>query len=325
MNASFLKQVNICLIDIDDRSYIFTFEAPLSQLIFSIKKVGVIHPPILEQLSEQRYRIVSGLKRILAAQHLKIDELHAYVYQSHRTEPSLELFLLNFYENLGTRMLNEIEKALVLWKLIHVFGVSEREVITNFMPLIGLGPNEIVLQRYLKLVQLEDYLRSAIVEDFISLETAISLLDLSAQDRLAIFNLFQDTKAGKNNQKELLQLIQQLSVIKNQSIEQLFESLAVEPILLSTRLTPSQKLEKIKQTLKQSRYPKYAEIAEQFQSLKKKLKLPSNIILRASPFFEDSEYSIELKFKNQRELSRSINILAALLEENKFIELETII
>ncbi|MDZ7331168.1 MAG: ParB/RepB/Spo0J family partition protein [candidate division KSB1 bacterium] len=325
MKEAHLKQVNICLIDIDDRSYIFTFEAPLSQLIFSIKKVGVLHPPILEQLSEQRYRIVSGLKRVLAAQHLKIQESPAYVYEGHGTEPSLELFLLNLYENLGTRTLNEIEKALVLWKLIHVFGVSENEVISNFMPLMGLGPNEIVLQRYLKLVKLEDYLRSAIVEDFISPETAIALLDLSAQDRLTIFNLFQDTKAGKNNQKELLQLIQQISIIQNQSIEQLFESLALEPILLDTRLTPSQKLEKIKQTLKQSRYPKYAEIAEQFQKLKKNLKLPSNIILRPSPFFEDSDYSIELKFKNQEELSKAINVLAGLLEENKFIELETII
>lgn len=325
MNAANLKQINICLIDIDDRIYTFTFEAPLSQLIFSIKKVGIIHPPILEQLSEQRYRIVSGLKRILAAQHLKINELHAYVYKGHGTEPSLELFLLNFYENLGTRTLNEIEKALVLWKLVHVFGVSKDEVISNFMPLIGLGSNEIVFQRYLKLVQLEDYLRSAIVEDFISLDTAIALLDLSAQNRRAIFNLFQDIKAGKNNQKELLQLIQDLSIIKNQPIEALLKFLPVKPILLDTRLTPSQKLEKIKQTLKHSRYPKYAEIAEQFQNIKKNLKLPSNIILRPSPFFEDSEYSIELKFKNQSELSKAINILAALVEENKFIELETIV
>ncbi len=325
MDSASIKQVNISQIDIDDRSYVFSFEAPLSQLILSIKKVGMLHPPILEWTSEHRYRIVSGLRRILAALHLKMNEVRAEVYETHHSQPCLELFLISFYENLGTRKLNEIEKALVIWKLINLFHVSNDEVISHYLPLMDLGSSQIVLQRYLRLVQLEDYLRSAIVEDLISSETAIAMLNLSPQERLVIFNLFQDTKAGKNNQKELLQLMQQLSVIKNQSIDQLLEFLTINPILTNTRLTAAQKLDKVKQVLKEARYPKFTELANRFQQLKKELKLPSNIILRAPAFFEGSEYSIEIRFNNQKEFNESAKIIAKLADESKLIGLEKII
>lgn len=311
-------------INIEDRSYVFSFEAPLSQLILSIKEVGMLHPPILERTSEHRYRIVSGLRRILAGFHLKMAEIRALVYETHQSKPCLELFLINFYENLGTRKLNEIEKALVIWKLINLFQVSNDEVISHYLPLMDLGSSQIVLQRYLKLFQLEDYLRSAIVEDLISSETAIAMLQLAPQERLAIFNLFQDTKAGKNNQKELLQLLQQLSVIKNQSIDLLLESLAIKPILISTRLTSAQKLDKVKQVLKEARYPKFTEIAHRFQNLKQELKLPSNIILRAPAFFEGSEYSIEIRFNNQKEFNEAAKIITKLADESKLIGLEKI-
>ncbi|MBD3289461.1 hypothetical protein GF337_11715, partial [candidate division KSB1 bacterium] len=94
------ESISLKSIDLSDRTYVFTFEPIISQMVRSVKEIGLINPPILEQISEQpAYRIVSGFKRILALKHLQKETAEAYIFKSADKKPSLELFLMNFYEN----------------------------------------------------------------------------------------------------------------------------------------------------------------------------------------------------------------------------------
>jgi hypothetical protein len=324
MNKPEQQQVHFSQIDFDDQSYIFTFEALLSQLINSIKKIGLINPPILEQTSDNTYRIVTGLKRILALGQLKINQFPARIYQSMTRVPILDLFLINFYENIGTRNLNEIEKSIILHKFIHLFQVSEGSVISDFLPLLNPGATKAVLDRYLKLVYLEDNVRIAIVEDFISIDNAINLLEMSRVDRQSIFNLFQRLQLGKNNQKELLRLLNEIAKISNRSMVQIVDDKAIQDILSNEKITSPRKVEHIKEVLKRMRYPSFSRVDGNFQNLKKDLKLPPNIILRPPRFFEGEKYMIEFSFKNQAEFNKLIKILASIADGNKLAELETL-
>jgi len=324
MNKSKEMKIHLDQIDVNDRSYIFTFELPLSQLINSIKNIGILHSPILEQKNNGTFRIVSGLKRILALRHLKIDQISSQVYYSTSQEPTLELFLLNFYENIGTRHLNEIEKSMVLYKLIELFHVSEDRVISEFLPLLELGSNEVVLSRYLKLVKLEDNIKIAIVEDFISIDNAVALLERSQIERRTIFNLFHQLKSGKNRQKELLRLLQELSEINAQSIDQILQNNEIQDVLANNKITLPQKAERIKEVLMKMRYPLFTKIEKDFQNLKKDLKLPPNIILRPPPFFEGDKYTIEFSFKNQSEFKKFTGILSSIADQNCLAKLESL-
>ena len=99
-----LRQVNYHDIDLSDRRYVFTFEPLISPMTQSIKTIGLINPPVLARKSEQPpYRIVSGLKRILALIHLKIDTFPAHIIEETSDGPDVDLFMLNFYENISTR------------------------------------------------------------------------------------------------------------------------------------------------------------------------------------------------------------------------------
>ena len=324
MNKPEQQQVHFSQIDFDDQSYIFTFEPLLSQLINSIKKIGLINPPILEQTSDNSYRIVTGLKRILALGQLKINQFPARIYQSMTRVPILDLFLINFYENIGTRNLNEIEKSIILHKFIHLFQVPEGSVISDFLPLLNPGATKAVLDRYLKLVYLEDNVRIAIVEDFISIDNAITLLEISRVDRQSIFNLFQRLQLGKSNQKELIRLFSEIAKISNRSMVQIVDDKAIQDILSSEKITSPRKIEHIKEVLKRMRYPSFSRVESNFQNLKKDLKLPPNIILRPPPFFEGEKYTIEFSFKNQAEFKKSTGILASIADGNKLAELETL-
>jgi ParB family chromosome partitioning protein len=324
MNKPEQKQVHFSHIDFDDQSYIFTFEPLLSPLINSIKKIGLINPPILEQTSDNSYRIVTGLKRILALGQLKINQFPAKVYQSMNPVPALDLFLINFYENIGTRKLNEIEKSIILHKFIHLFQVSEESVISEFLPLLNPGANKTVLDRYLKLVYLEDTVRIAIVENFISIDNALALFEISRIERQSIFDLFQRLQLGKNNQKELVRLLDEIAKISNRSMVQIVEDDAIQDILSNEKITSPRKIEHIKEVLKKMRYPQFSRVERNFQNLKKDLKLPPNIILRPPTFFEGEKYTIEFSFKNQAEFNKLTGILASIAEQDKLAELETL-
>ncbi len=318
-------KVYIDQIDFNDRSYLFTFESPISQLVSSIKQIGLINAPILERKTNNTFRIVSGLKRILALRHLKIDQFHAQVYYSKSPEPTLELFLLNFYENIGTRGLNAIEKSIIFHKLINLFHLSEEKAISEFFPLLNLGTNKSVLNRYLKLMDLEDNIKIAVVEDFISINLAVALLERSSLERKAIFELFQQLKSGKNRQKEVLRLLQELAKITGQSIDQIIKNSAIQDVLTDDKITFPRKTEHIIEILKKIRFPLYTKVAEKFQNLLKDLKLPPNVILRPAPFFEREKYTIELTFKDQSEFKKLAKILNSIADQNKLAKLETLV
>lgn len=325
MGRSQFIEVSIDQIDLDDRTYVITFESPISQLIYSIKKIGIIHPPMLEKKTGNTYRVVSGLKRILALKHLNVTQFPAGVFFSTGSEPNIELFLLNLYENIGTRNLNHIEKSQVLYKLINLFKLSEEQVIMEFLPQLNLGENKLVLSRYLKLIHLEDNLKIAIVEDFISIDIAIALLERSKNERQAIFELFQWLKLGKNRQKEFMRLLQEIAEISGRSIEQLLFNSKIQDVLSKNKITPPRKIEYIKEILKKMRYPLFASMEDNFQKIKKDLKLPPNIILRPPPFFEGEKYTIEFTFENQSEFKKLTEILKSISEQNKLAKLESLV
>lgn len=325
MKKSKQLEVNISQIDFNDRSYLVTFESSISQLILSIKQVGLIQPPILEQKSSNKYRIVAGLKRILALQHLKIDNFNAIIYFPQSETPDIELFLLSLYENLGTRSFNNVEKALVLDNLINLFKLSEEQVLNEFLPLLQLGKNKLVLDRYLKLVPLEDNIKIAVAEDFVSIDIAGALVEISSFERQAIFEFFQHLKLGKNRQKEFLRLLREISKINDRSIDNILKRDEIQDILSNVKITLPGKIEHIKIILKRLRYPLYSAVEKKFQILKKDLGLPTNVILRPPPFFEGEKYSIEINFKNQSELTGIVEILTSIIANNKLEKLQTLV
>ena len=318
-------EVNIDHIDFSDQSYIFTFEPGMSQLIASIKNAGIISPPILEYKTDRAYRIVSGSKRIRALVQLKIKKFTARVFYSKNKKPTLDIFLLNLYENIGTRELNIVEKTNVIFKLINLFNLPKEEVIKKYLPLLEIGTNPKIINRYLPLIYLEDSIKKAVAEEFISIEIAHSFMNVSKKERLKIFNLFNQLKLGKNRQREFMCLIQDIKAISRQTIDQILENENIKNIIQDQKFTSSVKINRIKDVLKKLRYPNYTKIEQEFKQLKRELKLPPNIMLRAPAFFESEKYSLEMSFKNQNEFSKLVDQLKSIADLGKLSKLEKLV
>ena len=325
MNKNKFIEVNINQIDFDDQSYIFSFEPDMSQLIASIKNAGIISPPILEYKTDRTYRIVTGSKRIGALVQLKIKKFTARVFYSKNNEPTLDIFLLNLYENIGTRELNIIEKANIIFKLINLFNLPKEQVIKKYLHLLELGTNPKIIDRYLPLIDLDNSIKKAVAEEFISIEIAHSFMNVSQKERLKIFNLFNYMKLGKNRQKEFMRLLQDIKAISSQTIDQILEDEHIQNIIQDKKFTSSIKINRIKDVLKKLRYPNYTKIEEEFNQLKKELKLPPNIMLRAPAFFESEKYSLEMSFKNQNEFTKLVDLLKSIADSEKLLKLEKLV
>jgi hypothetical protein len=320
------KEVHCHQVDLGDKTYIFTFEPMMSQMVQSIRNIGLVHPPILAEISGQPcYRIISGLKRILALKHLRTESCTAIVYPDDIEHPNLDLFLMNFYENISTRELNPIEKSIALNKLITSFKVPKKELVQKYLPLMQLGANPKVLDSYLPLIQLEDNLKIAVVEDFLSQELAIQLLEYSYRDRQSLYELFSDLKLGKNRQKEFLKLLHDIAKIVNTPIHEIISRPLIQSTLNDSTLTVSLKVDKIRDLFRKLRYPIFSQAEEKFNHLKKELKLPPNVSFHPPPFFENDKYSIEIVFKDQHEYDDAIKLLKQISEKKDLTKLENLL
>ncbi|MBN2008622.1 ParB N-terminal domain-containing protein [candidate division KSB1 bacterium] len=301
--------VNIKLseVDLSDRTYILTFEPMMSQMVQSIREIGLVNPPILAQISsEPRYRVISGLKRILGLIHLKKEMFPARIVQEQPDKPSIEYFLINFYENLSTRALNDVEKSIILNKLITKFNVDKETILQHYVPLLGLGKNPRVLDMYLPIVRLEDNIKIAIVEDILSHELALHMIELSGDDRQSLFHLFVTLKLGKNRQKEFMRLLTDIAKSTERSLRDVVDQPALMAVVNDEKITSTQKVERVRDLLRKMRYPRLAEAELYFEEVKKELKLPPRIVLKHSPFFESDIYSLELLFRDPHEFQKMV-------------------
>ncbi len=317
-----LKPVNLADIDFEDKSYIFTFEPLISDMVHSIQSVGLINPPILEQRKDGKFRIVSGLKRIIALKHLKQKKFEAKVFISKDDRIDKDLFFLNLHENIATRDINVVEKAIVLKKLSHELKINKKKIIEHFLPLLRLGKNPELLERYLLLADFPDFLKAALLEETMSLETAQMLNNLSQDEQSALFSLFQELKIGKNRQKEILRLLNEIKHITDREPLEILHSDKVQDIIKNEKLTPPVKVERLVTFLKKLRYPRYSKTEEKFLSLKKELKLPPTIRLSPPPFFEGRKFRLEFTFSSQKEFNHILTTLMKIKEKNELKPLE---
>ncbi|MBU0566450.1 ParB/RepB/Spo0J family partition protein [bacterium] len=299
-----IRKVSVDRIDLKDKTFVFTYGECLEGLLLSLKKIGLVNPPLLREKAEEKFQIISGYKRILALTKLGKREVEALVYKGDEISDP-DAFCLNLYENIGNRALNTIEKSIILNKLLKEFRVKEEEIVCGYLPLLGLSPHKERLSLYLPLIELEDEIKEALVKERVSLLVAVKLLELSAEERGEVFGLMMKLRLGLNKQREVLTHLWEISRRDNISILELVRDDPISKIQADTRLSISQKAEKIRWILKKRRFPRLSLAQRSFKEKKDLLKLPANISLKPPPFFEGNKFKIEFSFGTKEELKKA--------------------
>ncbi|OUZ12557.1 chromosome partitioning protein ParB [Aeromicrobium sp. PE09-221] len=122
-------------------------EDDMTELVHSIREVGLLQPIVVRELEDDRYELIMGERRWRAHQKAELDTIAAIVRQT-TDEDLLRDALL---ENLHRSQLNPLEEAAAYQQLLEDFGCTHDELsdrigrsrpqITNTIRLLKLSPD----------------------------------------------------------------------------------------------------------------------------------------------------------------------------------------
>ncbi len=286
--------------------YCMSFGFDLKPLIRSVETIGLINRPIVTKDREGRVEVVVGYRRMLALKHLQWEEIPCRDL-SHAGLSSLQLLLLNLYDNLATRPFNEVEKGMILNRFSPL--VPRDEILRDFMPLLGLPSHEPTLEIFLRLKELEQPIKESLVRGRISFQTVKALLPLDPESRATLFDWMTAIRLNTNQQNQFMAYTTEISTREQKKISELLGEKALLDIFNITKLNNPQKARLLLNFLKSRRFPSLTRFEMAFQEKTESLGLPDGITIYHPPFFEGPDYRLEILFKNGERLREKIDAL----------------
>jgi ParB-like chromosome segregation protein Spo0J len=295
---SSLVNIAISNIDLTPGPFCMSFNFNLEPLKASIKKFGVINPPYLLRNSDNNFLVVAGYRRLMAVKELGWHNIVCNILPDAFSLFNALLFNLN--DNLIHRQLNNIEKGMILQRLTRF--ISTEEIVTNFMPILGIPSNKQQLELFLGLEGLEERIKIFVAMEQLSIRVAGLLRYLEKNDRLEINDLFTSLKWSFNQQWETAQWIKEIASREGRSIKEIIDSKDIKEVLGNTTMNKPQQVKAIVKILKFRRFPSLSKAEKLFNKGIFNLSLPLGVKIIPPPFFEGTDYKLEVTFRKGEDL-----------------------
>ncbi len=141
-------------------------EEALNELVASVEEHGIIQPITIRKASNNKYQLITGERRMRAAQKAGLRRIPAYVREA-GDESMLELALV---ENIQREDLDAIEVAISYQRLIEEFSLTQERLGDR------AGKKRATIANYLRLLNLPAEVQTSIREKRVSMGHARALL-----------------------------------------------------------------------------------------------------------------------------------------------------
>lgn len=305
------QMVPIDSIDCSPGPYCMSFGYDLHPLIESIKKIGLLNNPVLIASNHsQGLLIISGYRRIEVLKQVGIHTVPCKVFQSSALNP-LHCLLLNLYDNLSTRKLNDVEKSMVMIRLEKL--APEKTIVEDYLPVLDLLPRRDIFIFYKKIAaELGETGKTALAKGTLSLQAVKMLLDLEESARDAILYFFSNLKLNRNQQRQLVDFISDISIIEKRSVSNLLNEPFIRDIQADTQMNGPQKAKAFMKFFRRRRLPSVVHAERGFQKAISELTLPNGVRVTPPPFFEGSDYKMEISFRDGVQLKKVLENLSTM-------------
>jgi ParB family chromosome partitioning protein len=146
-------------------------EEALSELVHSIKEVGLLQPVVVRQVAPERYELIMGERRWRACREAGLEAIPAIV----RATEDEKLLLDALLENLHRSQLNPLEEAAAYDQLLRDFSCSHDELADR------IGRSRPQVSNTLRLLKLPPSVQRRVAAKSISAGHARALLGLESQ------------------------------------------------------------------------------------------------------------------------------------------------
>lgn len=299
-------QVDIKKINTEPGPFSMSFEFDLADLLNSIEKVGILNPPLVVRGEGKTIEIVTGFRRIHALKKLGCDSA-ACIDLSNTGYSDLELLLLNLHENLTIREFNDVEKSMVLVRLMRYLPRDEIEKIYTKTLKIN-RPEDLDL--LVRVDKFDPAVKKSIADKKISLSVAGILSNRDSNTRILLGSLLTYLNLSINYQVQLIDYLIDISHKKQTSISDLLNSNEIKAVLEDENINIPQKAKSFMDTLRNMRYPVISRAEKDFRATIAKIPLPKGVRIKHPPFFEAPGFTAEISFQDGTDLRSKTRLIA---------------
>jgi len=300
------KPIKISISEINDAPgpYCMSFDFSLNPLMNSIKRFGIINPPLIVfEKAEDRAQVVSGYRRVLALKNLGEISVEC-IDLTNRGLSKVDLLMLSLSENLSTRKLNAVEKAMVLKRLSSF--LPEKDVL-SFMPELELPPDPFLLNIYIDIESQEYEIKISFAREEISIRTMeFATRKFDHESRNTIIKFMSKLKLSFNNQLQFVDIIKDITFNKKIEVGSILKDKGILEILQNEKMNRAQKGKAIMNILNEIRYPLLSKMRRKFSGTVSRLDLPPGTRIIPPPFFESDQFTIEVRFSSSEELKEKL-------------------
>jgi ParB family transcriptional regulator, chromosome partitioning protein len=144
-------------------------ETAMAELVASIKSVGILQPPVVRKVAENKYELIMGERRYRAAQIAGFTSIPVIIRQT----PDNELLREALIENIHRSNLNPLEEGAAYAQLLSDFGYTHDELATK------LGRSRPLISNTIRLLNLPDSVQRKVASGVLSAGHARALLGLT--------------------------------------------------------------------------------------------------------------------------------------------------
>ncbi len=142
----------------------------LDELADSINTHGIIQPITVRYLGEKKFELISGERRLRAAKLAGMEEIPSYIREAD-DEQSMAFSLI---ENIQREDLNALEVAFAYQRLVDEFNYTQAQVAER------VGKSRTAVTNTLRLLQLPDFIQTALKKELISMGHARALITIES-------------------------------------------------------------------------------------------------------------------------------------------------
>jgi len=292
-DPAIIRIETICL---EDERYRITREQDLGALIRSIEHLGMINPPVLEQ-SPEGYRVVTGFRRLQAYRRLDRTQIEARLVN--HTCREIDCLKLAIADNAMSRPLDILEEATAVVKLSAHF--TDPRTFRETAALLGISVNSQLADKYRCLLRLPEGIRQQVASGVMPLAIALELESVDMPSALAVAGLFSMVQPTLSQQRELLSFMRDIAAAAGKSLSELIDEPTIAEICHAD-LDRKQKIVLLRSAIRRWRYPHLSRAEADFIDRRKKLDLPSGMVLQPPKDFESPAYNLTLIFETPDDL-----------------------
>ncbi|MFN8415124.1 MAG: ParB/RepB/Spo0J family partition protein [Cytophagaceae bacterium] len=203
-------------------------EEALKELSESIKIQGIIQPITVRKLSEGKYQLISGERRLRASKLAGLKNIPAYI----RTANDQQMLEMALIENIQRENLNPIEIAISYQRMISECNLKQEELGDR------VGKNRSTVTNYVRLLKLPPDVQVALRDNTISMGHARAIITLDAPEKqLYVLKEIQAKEMSVRAVEELVRQMQQGTTEKEAPAKPTTSGANAEIVSLQNKLT----------------------------------------------------------------------------------------